>query len=73
MADGDPTKGNLIVGSPLAWAFDCRGGARWALGLAGWRSDSEQAIALSTCGQTDSGRTTLDDPSSNAWTNVGDV
>ena len=46
LADGDPTKGNLIVGSPLAWAFDSRGGARWALGLAGWRSDFDQAIAV---------------------------
>jgi adenylate cyclase len=46
LADGDPTKGNLIVVSPLAWAFDSRGGARWALGLAGWRSDFDQAIAV---------------------------
>ncbi len=46
LADGDPTKGNLIVESPLAWAFDSRGGARWALGLAGWRSDFDQAIAV---------------------------
>ena len=46
LADGDPTKGNLIVASPLAWAFDSRGGARWALGLAGWRSDFDQAIAV---------------------------
>ena len=46
LADGDPTKGNLIVASPLAWAFDSRGGARWALGLAGWREDFDQAIAV---------------------------
>jgi adenylate cyclase len=46
LAGGDPTKGNLIVASPLAWAFDSRGGARWALGLAGWRSDFDQAIAV---------------------------
>src|SRR6478609_5066272 len=46
LAEGDPTKGNLIVGSPLAWAFDGRAGARWALGLAGWRSDFDQAIAV---------------------------
>jgi adenylate cyclase len=46
LADGDPTKGNMIVGSPLAWAFDSRGGARWALGLAGWRNDFDQAIAV---------------------------
>jgi adenylate cyclase len=46
MAEGDPTKGNLIVGSPLAWAFDGRAGARWALGLAGWRSDFDQAITM---------------------------
>ena len=46
LADGDPIKGNLIVGSPLAMAIDCRGSARWALGLPGWRSDFDQAIAM---------------------------
>ena len=46
LADGDPIKGNLIVGSPLAMAIDCRGSARWALGLPGWRNDFDQAIAM---------------------------
>ncbi len=46
LAEGDPTKGNLIVGSPLAFAIDGRAGARWALGLAGWRDDFDQAIAV---------------------------
>jgi adenylate cyclase len=46
LADGDPIRGNLIVGSPLAMAIDCRGSARWALGLAGWRNDFDQAIAM---------------------------
>jgi hypothetical protein len=39
-------RAGLIVGSPLAWAFDGRAGARWALGLAGWRNDFDQAIAM---------------------------
>jgi adenylate cyclase len=47
LADGDPTKGDLLgVGSPLALAIDCRGSARWALGLVGWRDDFDQAIAM---------------------------
>ena len=46
LAEGDPTKGNLIVGSPLAFAIDGRAGARWALGLACWRDDFDQAIAV---------------------------
>jgi len=32
------------VGSPLAFAIDGRAGARWALGLAGWRDDFDQAM-----------------------------
>ncbi|MGO9352292.1 MAG: ATP-binding protein [Mycobacterium sp.] len=32
LADGDPTKGNLIIGSPLALAHGTRGMARGALG-----------------------------------------
>jgi class 3 adenylate cyclase len=46
LADGDPVKGNLIIGSPLAWALATRGVARWVLGHAGWRADFDQAVAM---------------------------
>ncbi len=45
-ADGDPTKGNLIVGSPLALALGMRGLARNWFGLNRWREDIDQAVAL---------------------------
>lgn len=45
LAQGDPARGNAIVGSPLAMALATRGTARWALGHAGWRTDLEQAVA----------------------------
>ena len=46
LADGDFTKGNFIVGSPLAVAFAARSIAKWALGLDGWRADLEHALAM---------------------------
>ena len=46
LADGDPHKGNLIIGSPLALAFASRGFARWTLGRAGWREDFDKAIEM---------------------------
>jgi len=46
LADGDATKGNLIIGSPLAVARAWRGVARWCLGVAGWKDDLHQAIAM---------------------------
>ena len=45
-ADGDPTKGNLIVGSPLALALVWRGTARFWLGRDGWRQDLDDATAM---------------------------
>jgi adenylate cyclase len=45
-ADGDPTKGNLIVGSPLAMALALRGLARSWLGSPGWREDLDDAVAF---------------------------
>ena len=45
-ADGDPTKGNLIVGSPLAVALVWRGVARFWLGRHGWRQDLDDAVAM---------------------------
>jgi adenylate cyclase len=46
LADGDATKGNLIIGSPLAVAIAWRGVARWCLGIAGWKDDLHQAITM---------------------------
>jgi hypothetical protein len=46
LADGDPSKGNFITGSPLAIAFTSRGAARSFLGRPGWRNDLRHALAM---------------------------
>jgi adenylate cyclase len=46
LADGDPTTGNLILGSPLAFAIAMRGVARCCLGIPGWKDDFAQAVAM---------------------------
>ena len=46
VADGDPAKGNFIIGSPLALAFTTRATARYCLGLPGWRDDLRQGLAM---------------------------
>jgi class 3 adenylate cyclase len=46
LTDGDPTKGDILFGSPLAAALASRGTARWALGRAGWRDDYDRALAM---------------------------
>ena len=46
LADGDPTMGDLIIGSPLAVAIACAGRARWCLGIPGWKDDFHQAVAM---------------------------
>jgi class 3 adenylate cyclase len=46
LADGDPSKGNFIFGSPLALAFTTRAIARYALGRPGWRDDLRQGLAM---------------------------
>ncbi|MGO9924758.1 MAG: ATP-binding protein, partial [Mycobacterium sp.] len=46
LADGDPSKGNFIVGSPLALAFAMRAIARYCLGRPGWRDDMRHALAM---------------------------
>jgi class 3 adenylate cyclase len=46
LAEGDPTKGNFIFGSPLALAFGSRAVAGWCLGRAGWRDDQQHALAM---------------------------
>jgi adenylate cyclase len=43
LADGDPTMGNLLFGSPLATAFAFRGVARCCLNIPGWQSDFQHA------------------------------
>ena len=46
LADGDPAKGNFILGCPLAVAFATRGVARYSLGLPGWRDDQRYGLAM---------------------------
>jgi AAA ATPase domain len=46
LADGDPSKGNFITGSPLALAFMTRSVARYCLGHAGWRDDFRHGLTL---------------------------
>jgi class 3 adenylate cyclase len=46
LADGDPAKGNFIVGSPLAFALATRAMVRYGLGRPGWRDDLQQALAM---------------------------
>jgi len=46
LAEGDPAKGNFIIGSPLAIAFTSRGIARYCLGRPGWRDDLRHGLAL---------------------------
>jgi hypothetical protein len=45
-ANGDPAKGNLLVGSPLAAALGIRGLARSWFGLTGWREDLDNAVTF---------------------------
>ncbi len=46
LADGDPSKGNLVSGSPLALAFTTRANARFRLGRPGWRDDQAHGLAM---------------------------
>jgi AAA ATPase domain len=46
LADGDPAKGNFILGSPLAVAFTTRAIARYHLGRPGWRDDQRHGLAM---------------------------
>lgn len=45
-AAGDPTKGSLILASPLTGALAWRGMARFCHGLAGWTEDLDLAIPM---------------------------
>jgi class 3 adenylate cyclase len=46
LADGDPSKGNFIVGSPLAFAFALRAMGRYCLGRPGWRDDMRHGLVM---------------------------
>jgi class 3 adenylate cyclase len=46
LADGDPSKGNFVIGSPLAAAFATRFMARWCTGHHGWQDDLRQALTM---------------------------
>jgi class 3 adenylate cyclase len=46
LADGDPSRGNFIIGSPLAFAYAQRASARTWLGRPGWRVDFDSAVAM---------------------------
>ena len=46
LADGDPAKGDFILGSPLALALLSRAIARYCLGRLGWRDDLQRGLAM---------------------------
>jgi class 3 adenylate cyclase len=46
LADGDPSKGNFLFGSPLALALAQRAIARYALGRPGWRDDLRRGLEM---------------------------
>jgi class 3 adenylate cyclase len=46
LAHGDPSKGNFLIGSPLAVAFTQRALARYQLGRPGWRDDLQHGLAM---------------------------
>src|SRR6476660_5880366 len=46
LADGDPSKGNFIFGSPLAIALTTRALARYCLGRAGLQDGLRQCVAM---------------------------
>ena len=46
LAEGDPSKGNFIFGSPLALAFTTRALARYCLGRPGWPDDLRRGVAM---------------------------
>ena len=46
LAEGDPTRGNVVIGSPLTMALTLRAANRMCLGIPGWRTDFDDAIAV---------------------------
>jgi class 3 adenylate cyclase len=46
LADGDPSKGNFMMGSPLALALTTRALGRYCLGRPGWSDDLHHGLAM---------------------------
>jgi adenylate cyclase len=46
LAEDDPTRGNVILGSPLTFAIMLRGVARWCFGIAGWQDDLDRGAEM---------------------------
>ena len=46
LAEGDPSKGDLLIGSPLAYAYASRAIARFCLGRPGWRDDMRRGLTI---------------------------
>jgi class 3 adenylate cyclase len=46
LADGDPSTGNFVIGSPLAVAFASGATARYCLGHPRWRDDLRHGLAM---------------------------
>ncbi|RAV18407.1 guanylate cyclase [Mycolicibacterium sp. GF69] len=46
LAAGDPAMGDVMVASPLAWAYTLRGTAKACLGQAGWLADLDHGLDL---------------------------
>ncbi len=46
LADDDPSKGDFLIGSPLAFAFTYRAMARYCRGRPGWRDDLRHGLAM---------------------------
>ena len=59
LTEGDPSKGNLIFGCPLALALAERGAARWCLGRAGWREDLRRALTMAQSADATSNSTVV--------------
>ncbi|ODQ95629.1 ATP-binding protein [Mycolicibacterium holsaticum] len=46
LSNGDPCMGNMIIGSPLAFALVLRASASSILGIDGWKDDYDRAIEI---------------------------
>jgi class 3 adenylate cyclase len=46
LADGDPSTGNFMIGSPLSVAFATRAFARYGLGRSGWPDDLRHGVSM---------------------------
>ncbi|PEG38199.1 cyclase [Mycolicibacterium agri] len=52
LADGDPTMGNLVIGSPLAFALALHASASCISGIDGWERDYDRAVELARAADT---------------------